>query len=541
MTVLHKISKRWSLITLAIVFLLLIPILTIVLKIVDGPGESWGHISKYLLLDYIQNSVFLLFTCSFLSLLLGVIPAWLVSRYEFPFQKSLEWMLILPLAIPNYLIAYAYAGIFDYAGAFEQFVTFFHLDFLIPKRIEVMNLWGLASILSFSLFPYVYLNAKNFFVNQSSSQIKAAQVLGAKEFSIFYKIAVPMARPAIMGGLLLVLMEVLSDYGASHYYGVSTFSTAIFRSWFALEEPETAVYLSALLCLFILAIILFERFQRRKKRFSFSHGCAEKITKREAKGLFKYALSLACLLPVAFGFLFPISQMIYWAFLTASEVWNEEFFLLIRDSFLVAFLASILCVCIAFFILYGSKWSRWIFMKSISKLSILGYAVPGVVIAIGIMIPSLLVDKYLLRFVQENFSYNIGFIISGTLVALLFAYCVRFLAVSYNTLEADIEKTGDGLEQASEVLGVSKWKRSLKVNIPILKTALFSSLLMVFVDVIKELPLTLILKPYGLMTLSVRAYEYASDEMIAESALPSIIIIGIGLVPILCLNKLMRR
>ena len=225
-----------------------------VLSFLLDAGESWNHITEYLLPEYILNSLYLIVFCSLLVLIFGVSSAWFVSRFEFPLRKQMEWLLILPLAIPSYIVGYAYAGIFDYGGSLNLILRYFNLDFI---RIDVMNKAGLAFVLSISLFPYVYVSARAFFLNQANNLLEASKMLGVGEAKSFFKLMLPLARPAVVAGLVLVLMEVLNDYGAAKYYGINTFTTGIFRSWFSLEEPQTAVYLSAILVVIILALILF--------------------------------------------------------------------------------------------------------------------------------------------------------------------------------------------------------------------------------------------------------------------------------------------
>jgi iron(III) transport system permease protein len=534
-----KIDKKWSAITVIIVLLLGIPVFTILVKLIDGPGESWGHITKYLLSDYIFNSLYLIIACTIFTLILGVLSAWFVSSYDFPLRKMLQWLLILPLAVPNYLTAYAYAGIFDYNGTYERIVSYIiHNDSV--WHIEIMSIWGLAFVLSISLYPYVYLAARSFFAYQSNTQIKAAQVLGASRFRTFRTIVLPLARPAIVGGLFLVLMEVLTDYGATYYYGVSTFTTAIFRSWFALGEPETAVYLSAILCLLIVFLIFLERVLRGKKRYNSKGDNAQPLERKPLNAKFRLIFVFLAFTPVLLGFAAPVAQMLYWASFTAREVWSSGFLDLMGTSLYLSFIAAFICIMVSIFLIYGAIWSRSKTIANFSKVTILGYAVPGVVIAVGVMIPTLIFDKSLINFTSQYFGWSMGLLINGSIIGLLFAYLVRFLAVAYNPIEASVTKTGSTFEQVAQVLGIKRWKRMLQINVPLNRMGLISGGILVFVDVMKELPLTLLLKPYGIMTLSVKAFEYASDERIAESALPALFIIATGLIPIILLNRLIN-
>ncbi|MCG2430402.1 ABC transporter permease [Aequorivita xiaoshiensis] len=529
--------NKWSVFTLAIVFFLALPIIFIGVELFSGPGETWGHIVEYLLPDYIWNSLYLVFICSILVLIFGVSSAWFVSRYDFLFRKQMEWLLILPLAIPSYIVGYAYAGIFDYGGSLDLLFRKLGLEFI---RIDIMNRAGLAFVLSISLFPYVYVSARAFFLNQANNLLEASKMLGVGERKTFFKLMLPLARPAIVAGLVLVLMEVLNDYGAAKYYGVNTFTTGIFRSWFSLEEPQTAVYLSALLICFIFALILFEKWQVRKIKFTSSKTNSTQIQRNKAKKPIQWMIFLVVFLPILLGFILPVAQLIYWAVITASTVFNMEFVMTSLQSFAIAIASAIITVLFALILIYFSKWSTLSTIKNISRIGVLGYAIPGAVIAIGIMIPTLALDKWLINMLGK-FGIDTGLIINGTLLALLYAYAVRFLAVAYNPIDSTALKVDNSIPDSSKVLGVGNIRTFFKIDFPLIKTGVFSAVILVFIDVMKELPLTLILKPYHIDTLAVKAFEYASDEMVMEASIPSLFIIFTAMIPVIFLNKLLIK
>ncbi len=529
--------NKWSVFTLAIVFFLALPIIFIGVALFAGPGETWGHIVDYLLLDYIWNSLYLVLVCSILVLLLGVSSAWFVSRYDFLFRKQMEWLLILPLAIPSYIVGYAYAGFFDYGGSMDLLFRQLGLEFM---RIDIMNRAGLAFVLSISLFPYVYVSARAFFLNQANNLLEASKMLGVGERKTFFKLMLPLARPAIVAGLVLVLMEVLNDYGAAKYYGVNTFTTGIFRSWFSLEEPQTAVYLSALLICFIFALILFEKWQVRKIKFTSSKTNSTQIQRKRPKGAMKWLIFSVVFLPILLGFILPVAQLIYWAVITASTVFDMEFIMISLQSFAIAIASAVITVFFALVLIYFSKWSTLTTIKNISRVGVLGYAIPGAVIAIGIMIPTLALDKWLIN-ILGNFGIDSGLIINGTLLALFYAYAVRFLAVAYNPIDSTALKVDNSIPDSSKVLGVGNLKTFFKIDFPLIKTGVFSAVILVFIDVMKELPLTLILKPYHIDTLAVKAFEYASDEMVMEASIPSLFIIFTAMIPVIFLNKLLIK
>jgi len=527
--------NTWSIHTLSIIAFIATPIIAIFFKLFSGPGESWIHIVKNLLIDYSLNSLSLIIGCTFLTLLFGVSSAWIVSRYKIPFQKPLEWMLILPLAIPSYITAYAYAGFFDYGGSLELVLRTIGITSL---KFNIANVFGLIFILSVSLFPYVYVSARAVFLYQSGRLIEASKVLGAGERKTFFKVVLPIARPAIIGGLILVLMEVLNDYGAAKYYGVNTFTTGIFRSWFALEELDTAIYLSALLLLLVFGIIFFERLQRGAKNYVLSSKSDIRLPKIETSKKKRYLLFFIVCVPLFFGFILPFFQLLYWSFLTYSSVLSASFFSIALQSFIIAIITALLTVFFALLVLYFPMWNRINYLKKSSKITILGYAIPGAVIAIGVMMPTLLFDKWLIKTLKQVLNIDIGLIINGTIIVLVYAYIIRFLAVAFNPIEASQLKIGKSLSESSNLLGKGKIETFFKIDFPLLKTGLLSAFILVFIDTMKELPLTLILKPYNINTLAVKAYEYASDELIMEAALPSLVIIGTGILPIALLNRL---
>ncbi|MCM4159965.1 iron ABC transporter permease [Antarcticibacterium flavum] len=531
---LKRDSNKWAVLTLFILFLIALPVISIGVKLFSGPGETWGHIVDNLLLDYIGNSFFLIFACGALVLLLGVTSAWLVARFEFPLRQQMEWLLILPLAIPGYIVAYAYAGVFDYGGSFQLILQSLGFEFI---RLDIMNRWGLAFVLGVSLFPYVYVSSRAFFLNQANSLLEASEMLGVGQVKTFFRLMLPMARPAIVAGLILVLMEVLNDYGAAKYYGVNTFTTGIFRSWFSLEEPETAVYLSALLIVIVFSLILLEKFQRRHVRFNSSRNNNDRIFRRKVSSRKQLVIFLVVFIPVLLGFLIPVAQLIYWATLTYGKVFDISFLALSLQSFGIAFLTAFITVIFAVTLIYFSKWSRLSFVRNVSKLGVLGYAIPGAVIAIGIMIPTISIDKWLIGVMDFLFNLNIGLILTGTLVALIYAYVVRFLAVAYNPIESTALKVSNAIPDSSKMLGVGNLRTFFKVEFPLIRTGIASAFILVFIDVLKELPLTLILKPFHVNTLAVKAYEYASDEMVMESAIPSLFIIITVMIPVIFLNR----
>ncbi|MDN5202576.1 iron ABC transporter permease [Fulvivirgaceae bacterium BMA10] len=530
----------WALHILLIVFFIATPILTIFLNVFKGKGEYWDHIYENLLLDYVSNTVILLIGAIVITVVVGVAGAWVISTCEFPGRKFFSWALILPLSIPTYIMAYVYAGLLDYSGPIQSFFRNSLTIELHRGILDIMNIWGAIFVMAMVLYPYVYISTRASFQNRSRSLIEASRVLGGSMKRTFFKVALPLSRPAIIAGLSLVVMEVLNDYGAVKYYGVPTFTTGIFRAWFSLNDIQSSIFLSVILMCFVFGLILLERWQRGNRSYT-----NEKIEKplprfELSKGQRLMAF-LVCLIPFMIGFVIPLLQLLYWAYQTAYKVIDMEFFFLVFNSFKVAFVTALVSTVIAIVLVYAVQLNRQKLFDFLSRISTLGYSMPGAIIALGIMIPMLFLDKNIGEYFVAFFGLNTQLFFTGTIIALIFAYVVRFLVVTYNPIEAGFKAKCKNVEEVSRSLGVSPLRTLLKINLPLLKSAAFGGGLMVFVDVLKELPLTLILRPFNFHTLATKTYELASDELIPESASASIIIILTGLIPIFFLNRLITN
>lgn len=531
----------WAINVLLIVFFVATPLLTLLYFLTEGPSETWYHLQQTVLWDYVSNSFLLMLGVGFLTFVFGVSTAWFVTTCEFPGRKIFEWANILPLAIPTYIVAYTYSGIFNYTGPIQRFFrNVLEVD-INPAFLDILNLRGVMFIMAFVLYPYVYVITRTAFLSQSTTILESSRVLGSSASKTFFKIALPIARPAIVAGISLALMEVLNDYGAVKYYGVSTFTTGIFRAWFSLSDINSAIYLSALLMLFVLVLILMERYQRGRARFDSNVSANKPIRRYHLKGFKLWAVFLACLVPLAFGFIIPVMQLLSWSFDTFSKVVDASFFKIVFNSFYLASLAAIVCVVVATLLIFSVRLNATMFIRLLSKLAVLGYSLPGAVIAVGVMIPALSLDKSLTGMLENLTGASFGLLISGTLILLVFAYLVRYLAVAYNPIDAGFKKVGKNIDEASRSLGVSMTKTLWKIDIPLVKGTMLSGALLVFVDVLKELPLTLILRPFNYDTLATKAFEMASDEMVAESSNAALIIIATGVIPIILLSRLISK
>lgn len=529
--------NKWTGMAFLVVLLVSIPLFALFFNLFGPPGESWVHLRQTLLAGYFKNTLLLLFGVAGCTFLLGVSTAWMVSSYSFPGRRYFEWLLILPLGFPGYIMAYTYAGVLDYAGPIQAFLRN-QLNIEVQGGlIDIMNLPGAVFILSISLFPYVYLIARSSFLQQSKTLQEAAFLLGNSRIRVFFKVALPMARPAIVSGIALACMEVLNDYGVVKYFGVSTFTTGIFRAWFSMGDATTAIYLAAILMLFVFVFLYLENLQRGNRRYVPNNSVNKPVKRSSPSVVRQYLLTALCFLVFLVSFLIPFLQIVYWVSLTYHKVINQEFFLMIYRSFSLAIGTGIAIALLSVILLYAIRINPLKWIKNITKIATLGYAVPGAVIAVGIMIPLLGLDKRLASFLSSD---GLQLVISGTLSVLVFAYIVRFMAVGYHPIDAGFQKVGPHINEAGRLLGAGSWKTLLKIDLPLVKSTLFASILLVFVDVLKELPLTLILRPFNYHTLASKAFDMATNEMIAESANVALIIILTGIIPIIFLNRLIR-
>jgi iron(III) transport system permease protein len=474
---------------------------------------------------------------AFLVSSIGISTAWLVSMYRFPGRKFLQWLLILPIAMPAYILGFTWAGILDYTSPLYVFLrNNFGVDTGQFLFFKILSLPGAILILSLSLYPYVYLIARTWFQQQSASILEAGYSLGHKPLPVFFKIALPLSRPALVAGVSLALMEVLNDYGLVSYFGVDTFTTGIFSAWFAFRSPVSAIKLSGYLMIFVLLLLITERVHRGNRRYDTMGNHYRPYHAKKLSLLNGLIAATFVSIPVLFGLIFPVGMLIYWSIQTIHLIPDQRFFMLVQNSFTLALLAAgtvvILSVLIGFTVrTYPSKTA--IFM---ARFATIGYAIPGAIIAVGLLVPFIWIDNQIAEFTGGASRI----IITGTWFTLIFAYTVRFMAVGYNSIESSMTKTSVSLDEASRSLGMSVSKTLFKVLLPIIHPGVLAGALLVFIDVIKELPLTLILRPFNFDTLAIRAFEYASDERVAEAAPASLIIIMIGMLSVMLLRKIIK-
>jgi iron(III) transport system permease protein len=443
----------------------------------------------------------------------------------------------MPLAIPSYIVAYTYVGLIGNGGTFIEILRDFGFSVI---RVEMMNIYGLIWVLSFSLYPYVYAGTRTIFQSYPSQLKHTASLLGVSNKKYFFSVALPLASPAIIGGLFLVFMEVLNDYGAAKYYGVSTFTTGIFRTWTALEDLQSSIYLSAILVILVFILVLIVKWLRGRRSYNLTQtNTNQKSTDNRVKisGLKKILYLGILLIPILFGFILPLIQLVIWGTQTFDSMFNNDLIILGLESLSLGLSTALLVVFLACLLIYLSKWNYLKRLNIFSKIATLGYVIPGAIIGVGIIRTS----KSLTDLFSFQFDFEIGHLVYNSILVLIYAYLFRFIAVAYNSIEGNTLKIGNNLSESSYLLGYGKIKTFFKIDFPLLRSALLSSFILVLIDVMKELPLTLILKPYNLSTLAVRAYEYAEDERVAEAALPALFLIFLIGTMITLLNYKLRE
>ncbi|MEL7147100.1 MAG: iron ABC transporter permease, partial [Bacteroidota bacterium] len=417
----------------SIVLLLCVPVFIIFSHLLGTPTENWYHIYDNLLADYLKNTFIIVLGVSIITLIYGVGAAWCITRFELPYKNSLEWLLILPIAIPTYINGFAYSGLLDFAGPVRVLMR--NVIGWDEIYFDIMNVYGVIWVMATVLYPYVFLSARTAFARQAGRLQEAASSLGRSQVNSFFTVVLPVARPAIVAGLLLVIMETLNDYGTVKYYGVPTFTTGIFRAWLSLGDLQSAIYLSSMLMGLVFTIILLEKWQRGRAQYE--SGEKNDSTQRQTlNGFKKWLAMITCIVPIVSGLFIPLFQLLYWSYFSWIEVVDRDFLEIIYNSFFLAGCAAIIVAVLAVLLNYAVKLVRNRRWENIAKLTMLGYSVPGAVIAVGIMILIIGLDQYLISLINEIFTTKINLLITGSVGALLYAYLVRYFAVGFGPMEA---------------------------------------------------------------------------------------------------------
>ena len=509
------------------------PIVAILLYFFVPASATWVHLRETVLVEYIGNTVALLFCVACITTLVGVGCAWLTATKEFPGRHVFAWVLILPLAAPAYVVAYAYGDLF---ANLVQVQSWIHEVIASDLRLpSIRSLPGAALVLGFTLYPYVYLLAYNAFAEQAAPMTEAARTLGVTPRRVFFKIALPHARPAIAGGLALALMETAADFGVVEFFGVPTLTNGIFRTWYAMGEHQAAMQLAGWLFLIVALLVVLERIARRGLHANPVSRNAPGVRSR-LRGWRALVAVVCCVLPLLFGLAIPVLVLFRHAIETGDPTFGMQFLDYILNTVSVATITAMLAVIFSVCLTYAVRLQG---DRAILRLGVqtatLGYAIPGMVLAIGVLGPLTSIDRTFATWIQSTFDINIGLLMTGSVAALIFVYLARFLTVSFNSIEGGMARIHPNYDDAARSLGTNPIRTLGRVHLPLLTPALLTALLLVFVDVVKELPATLILRPFNFETLATRAYRLASDERIAEASTAALMILLVGLVPTIVL------
>ncbi|EAK5904135.1 iron ABC transporter permease [Campylobacter coli] len=483
--------------------------------------ENLSHFFDYLFLKFIKDTLIVSIGVLLLSLILGVSSAYLMANYNFYFCRILEKLLILPLAIPAYILAFVYVGIMDFQGFFHE---------VFGLRIDFFNHYGVIFVLGISLYPYIYLFAKTAFKSEAIEAYEVAKIMKYSEFRIFTRVALLSARPAIFSGALLVLMETLSDYGASAYLGVDTFSAGIFKLWYDLNDSYSSSILSGILMIFVFLIMYIDYYYKNKHHYSFNQNLTLFIKKRKLSHIKQILACFYCFIIALLGFILPFIWLVYWG-LKDFKLFEAEFYIISFQTIILAFITALITTLLAYFLMFSSRIIKNNFFSlCILKLSSLGYSIPAAALGISMIVLFVFLDKI--------FHLNL---LGTSLIILVFAYIIRFLASAIYSLEGGYNKIHLNTDEASLNLRPSYLILFFKIHTPLMKHFLFLAFIIVFIDTIKELPLSRILAPFGFETLSVKAFWFASDERIYDAALPSLLIVLLSLIVVIWMDKITRK
>jgi iron(III) transport system permease protein len=518
----RKISV-WQVFLVVMALPTLLALLGVLSSFLHPDIESLSHLAQYVLPQTIKNTIFLVVGVGVVTTILGVSLAWLTAVCDFPLRKFFVWALILPMAIPGYVMAFALVGLFEYTGPVQQFLRdAFGSSNAFP---DIYSYGGVVMALSLALYPYTYLMVRNAFQTQGLRSLEVGQSLGLSVRESFWRICLPMARPWIAGGTLLVMMETVSDFGTVAIFNYDTLTSAIYKTWFGLYSLPAALQVASVLLIFVVIITLLERRSRASQRFSQTRSSKSVAGRIHLSGMFRWLALLACLLVFSLAFVMPVMRLLYWAVPNMDTELTTQFWAYVAGSTSLSLLAMLMIAGLALLMAFSARTYNSPFAKIVVRISTMGYALPGTVLAVGLFVPVAAIDNALGAMGLSTP------LLQGTMVVMLLAYSVRFMAVAFSPLESNLLRITPSIDAASRSLGVSGIKMLAKVHLPMVKGGLLTAMVLVFVDVMKELPITLMTRPFGFNTLAVRIFELSSEGLWERAALPALAIVLVGLIP----------
>ena len=532
-------AAAWRIGTTCIALIAMLPVLAIVWLALFPAENIWPHLLSTALPRYLSNTVMLMAGVGLSVFLIGVSTAYLVSACAFPGRQYFEWLLILPLAVPAYVIAYLYTDLLEFAGPIQAMLRGLFgwqlaRDYGFPN---VRSMGGAIILMGLVLYPYVYLMARASFLEQSPHLLDVSRLMGRSQFNTFVFVSLPIARPGIVIGIALALLETLNDFGTVDYFAIHTLTAGIFDVWLNMNNLGGAAQIAVVMLSFVLLLIGLEYIGRKRIGFYQSVGRFTSTEKIQLTGLAKWGAFMACFVPVLAGFFIPLGMLINYGVAYFEQSWTAQFRQYALNSLSVSTIAAICCIVLAVFVSYARRIEDNAWLGGASKLASLGYAVPGAVLAVGVIIPLAAFDNAVDGFFRAQFGVSTGLILSGTTFALILTYVIRFLAISIGSIESSFSKISTSIDMAARTLGHPPFRTLRHYHLPLIKSGIFTAALIVFVDCMKELPATLLLRPFNFETLATHVYLFAADEMIEQSALGALFIVLCGLIPVIVLSK----
>ncbi|MEC5397819.1 ABC transporter permease [Uliginosibacterium sp. H1] len=527
-----------ALAAMTVAVLVMMPVLAVALSLMDwSTGETWRHLLDTVLGEYLLNTLVLCIVVALGVASMGVTTAWLTTMLEFPGRCTLEWALVLPLACPAYVLAYVYTDFLQFVGPLQTWLReTFHwtrADYWFP---DVRSLGGACAMFMFVLYPYVYMLARSAFLERAGSLVEAGRSLGLTPWQNFWRVSLPLARPAVVGGVALALMETLADFGTVQYFAVQTFTTGIYRAWFSLGDRIAAAQLATALLSVVALVLLLERASRGRARYA-AGARGRVLHRRPLQGAMAWLATASCVLPIVFGFLLPGGLLLRMAIVEGDAQFGERYFELVHNSALISAVTAACAVLLGVLLAYAARLARSPWPSVANRVVGLGYAVPGAVIAVGVLIPVARLDNALAEAIARLTGNNPGLLLTGGIAALVYAYLVRYLTVALQSIESGLARITPSMDEAARSLGAGRGETLRRVHWPLLSGSLLTAALLVFVDVMKELPATLVMRPFNFDTLATQAYILASDERLAEASTAALTIVVVGLLPVIVLSR----
>lgn len=531
-------SQYWRFSSLLVALTIALPILVVFAAWLQPAGEIWQHLAETVLSNLLKNTFVLLIGVGIGVLLVGTGLAWLTSMCEFPGRKFFEWALMLPLSVPAYVLAFVMVGLFDFSGPVMTWLR--EQGMSIESIPSIRSVGGIITVMILAFYPYVYMLARLAFISQGRNLLDSGRVLGLGPWCAFYKVALPMARPAIAAGVALALMETLADFGAVSVFNYDTFTTAIYKTWMGLFSLSAAAQLASILLLFVISALYIERSMRQKARYETDSKSSNELRFNLA-GYHKYGAVLISVIILFISFILPVTQLVIWAWEVISIDLDSRYFKFLFNTLFLGLMAAVLATFGALMLAYTYRLRPDRFTQLTVRFATIGYALPGSVLAVGIMLIVVWIDNQIAEVLQKTMGIEVQALLTGSFFILIIAYVIRFMAVAYGPVDSAFERVRPSVIQAARSLGASNWKILWRVSMPMLSGGLFSAILLVFVEVMKEMPATLLLRPFGWDTLATRIFEMTSEGEWERAALPALALIIAGVLPVILLIKQSRK